>query len=189
MLRTLSAGLDRVSSRYTIVLATLVYGFFLATIMPAQSAASRAYAGDWGAPDRHLFYAPDDFYREVATWGEAGRQDYIDFRLGLDIAWALTYTAFLVTVTSAAARRAFPAGDRRRLLNLGPLVPLLCDYGENALGILLVARWTTRLDGLAWLATGITGLKWVSLVVAHLLMLYALAAALRVWRASRPAGR
>jgi hypothetical protein len=177
MLQKISAALYRISSIWTVVAAIVVYGFFIARVMPAQSADSAAYAGDWGAPDRHFFYTPDELYTAVATWGDAGRQDYIAFRLGLDIVWALAYTAFLLTITSYALRAAFPIGDRRRLLNLIPLIPLVCDYLENALGITLVSAFPQRLDGLVWLATLTTGAKWSTLAVAHLVMLYALGAA------------
>jgi hypothetical protein len=179
MLKRLSIVLHRASSAVTTIGAIALYAWFLATVMPEQRAASRAYAGDWGAPDRQLWYTPDTLYREIATWGESGRADYIDFRLGLDIGWAFAYTAFLVTVSSLALRHAFDARDRRQLLNLAPLPPMLCDYGENALGITLVASYPQRLDALAWAAAGVTATKWLTLVLAHLLMLCALAAAAR----------
>jgi hypothetical protein len=177
--QALSDRLDRLSSGWTIGLAVALYAIYLTTIMPTQSMASQAYAGDWGGPDRHFFYTPNELYAQVATWGEAGRQQYINFRLGLDIGFALTYTAFLVTITSVALRRAWPADPRRRRLNLVALLPMGCDLLENALGVGLVATFPARLDAVAWLTAGVTALKWISLVAAHVVMLYALAAAAR----------
>ncbi len=176
MLQKVSSALCRISSIWTVVAAIIVYGFFIARVMPEQSADSAAYAGDWGAPDRHLFYTPDELYAAVGTWGEAGREDYTAFRLGLDIAWALAYTAFLLTVTSFALRGAYPAGDRRRLLNLTPLIPLTFDYLENAACITLVNTYPERLNFLAWIAALLTGAKWSTLAASHLVMLYALVA-------------
>lgn len=186
MLRRLSSLLERASRASTLLAVTLVYAWFLGSIMPGQSAQSRAYAGDWGAPDRQLFYTPDELYAELATWGEAGRRHYVDFRLGLDIAWALTYAGFLVIAIGLAARRAFPADDRRRWLNLVPLLPLACDLAENALGIMLVASYPTRLDALAWVAATLTTAKWLLVAGAHAVLVFVLAAALRrqlsAWR-------
>jgi len=179
MLKRLSSLLDRASHAYTLLALTLVYAWFLGVVMPAQSEQSQAYAGDWGAPDRQLFYTPDELYTQIATWGEAGRRDYVDFRLGLDIAWALTYAGFLAIAISLAARRAFPPGDRRRWLNLVPLLPLACDLTENALGIVLVANYTKRLDALAWLAAALTAAKWLLVASAHVVLVFVLAAALR----------
>jgi hypothetical protein len=180
-LRKLSDLFYRVSSRWTVLAAVLVYGFFIATIMPAQSIESAAYAGDWGAPDRHLFYTPDTLYAAISQWGADGRQSYINFRLGLDILWALAYTAFLITCISCLLRLSFGKSDWQRLLNVWPLITLVCDYTENALGILLVTNYPTRMDPLAWLATASTTTKWVSLVLAHILLASALIYALRNW--------
>jgi hypothetical protein len=177
--QSLANTLDRLSSGWTIALAVGLYALYLTTIMPAQSVESRSYAGDWGGPDRHFFYSPDELYAQVATWGAAGRQQYINFRLGLDIGFALTYAAFLITVTGVALRTAWPDNPARRKLLLVPLVPMACDLLENTLGIGLVAAFPRRLDAVAWLTAGITALKWLSLAAAHVVMLYGLAAAAR----------
>ena len=187
MWQALANRLDRLSSGWTIAVAVALYAVYLATIMPAQSLESRAYAGDWGGPDRHFFYTPDELYGQVATWGVAGQQQYINFRLGLDIGFALTYAAFLVTVTSVAVRRAWPGDARRRQLNLVALVPMSCDLLENALGIGLVAAFPARFDAIAWLTAGVTALKWLSLALAHVVMVSALIAAGRRGRRD-PAG-
>jgi hypothetical protein len=183
--RALSARLDRLSSLATIAGAVALYAVYLGYVMPAQSLESQAYAGSWGGPDRHFFYTPDELHAQVATWGAAGRQQYIEFRLGLDIGFALTYAAFLITITSVAGRRAWPGRDGRRQLNLTALVPMTCDLLENVLGIGLVEAHPARLDALAWFTAGVTSLKWVSLAVAHLAMLYALAGALAAYRRRR----
>lgn len=174
----LSASLDQVSRGWTLLAAVALYAVFLTTVMPGQARDSQTYAGDWGGPDQHFFYTPAELYRQIPAWPEAGRRDYIQFRLGWDIGWAFTYTAFLVITTSLALRRAFPAGHPQRLLNLPALVPGLLDLTENAAGIVLVANADTRLDALAWFAASLTSAKWTTLVIAHLILLYAAAAAL-----------
>ena len=176
----LSAGLYRAANAWTLLAAIALYGFFLASVMPQQARDSQAYADDWGAPDRHLFYTPDKLYQHVPDWPAAGRQDYIQFRLGWDIGWAFTYTLFLVSATGLALRRAFPAGHPQRRLILAALVPGLLDLAENAVGIVLVANADTRLDGLAWFAASLTATKWVTLALAHAILVYAIGTAL--WR-------
>jgi hypothetical protein len=185
LLQRISAALSRASTPLALLLALAVYALFLVTVMPQQSAASRAYAGEWGAPDRQLFYTPAEFYAEVAKWGAAGRRDYADFRRGLDVAWALAYTAFLVVAISCAARSAFAFQDRRRLLNLAPLPAMACDYAENALGIWLVSAWPARHEPLAWMAAVVTATKWATLAAAHGVLLYVLLVAL-ARRVGRP---
>ncbi|MEO8224056.1 MAG: hypothetical protein ABI661_04570 [Gammaproteobacteria bacterium] len=186
MWQKLANRLDAASSAWTIALAVAFYALYLTIIMPAQSAASLRYAGDWGGPDRHFFYTPDELYARVSTWGDRGRRQYIDFRLGLDIGFAVSYAAFLVTITGVAVRRAWPGALRRRLLLLVPLVPMAFDLLENALGITLVGAFPQRLAALAWLAASATTLKWTTLALAHVSMLYTLGTA--GWRVLRRSG-
>jgi hypothetical protein len=187
MLTRLSGWLLGLSHAWTLAATSALYVLFLAEVLPAQSAASRAYAGEWGAPDRQLFYTPDTLYAQLAGWGDAGRADYVDFRLGLDIAWAVVYTAFLVVAIGLAARFAFGEGDARRRLNLLPLVTMCLDYAENAAGILLVLRFPQRHEAVAWLAAAFTAGKWLTLVAAHAVLAYAVWAAIRERRRRRVA--
>jgi len=173
LLDRVASILDRGSRVWLALLATLAYTAFLATVMPAQSAASRSYAGDWGGPDRHVFYTPDKLYTEIATWGDAGRQQYVDFRLGWDIGFALAYGAFLVSWTGLALGRAWPGRQRLRRWLLLPVLTVALDWLENGLGIALVRSFPARHDALAWLATTVTALKWGSLVLAHGVLLVA----------------
>jgi hypothetical protein len=177
-MRSLSNLLYRLSSWRTILLAVLIYALFLSRVMVPHAAEMQGFAGDWGAPDGHFLYTPDELYGQVATWGDAGRRHYVKFRLGLDPLWALTYTAFLITITSVALRRAFAKDDARRRLNVFPLLPMCADLLENGLGIAIMLAWPERLNWLAWLTTTTSSVKWLTLSVAHVVMLYALAAAL-----------
>jgi hypothetical protein len=176
MISSLSSVLYRLSNRYTVVLSILIYGGFLSQVMAPQAAFMLEFTGSWGSPDGHFFYTPDVLYENLALWKDEGKQHYINFRLGLDPFWALTYGAFLVTIISVALRAA-GGSHKSSLLNLVPLAPVLADIGENFLGIALVSALPERLDWLAWLTTCITSFKWITLVIAHLIMVYALAVA------------
>ena len=177
----LSAWLHRFSSPVTIVLSIVLYGVFLFFVMVPESETVATFAGDWGSPDGHWFYTPDELYREISTWGEAGRAHYVDFRLGLDPVWAFAYTAFLITITSVALRRAFKPSNWQHQLNIFALIPMLADLTENALGIILVSSYPDRIETLAWITASVSSLKWLTLTIAHLIMLYALGAALLRW--------
>lgn len=175
----LSERLYRMSSWPTVILASAIYALFIAQVMAPHAAEMRSFAGDWGAPDGHFFYRADKLYAEISTWGEAGRQHYVEFRLGLDPLWALTYTAFLISITSIALRVATETGDRLRSLNVFALVPMCADLLENLLGIILMLSYPQRIDWLAWLMAGITGTKWLTLGLAHVIMLSAIGLAVR----------
>jgi len=173
-MRKLSLWFYRWSSWQTIVITTLLYALFISQVMVPHSALMESFAGQWGAPDGHIFYTPDELYAQVDTWGDAGRKHYIDFRLGLDPLWALVYTSFLIGTISVTLKRATLATDRRRLLNLLPLAPMCADLTENILGIIIMSAYPDRLDALAWLTTATSGFKWITLGLAHVVLLYAL---------------
>ncbi len=174
----LSDWLYQIAKWQTICIATLVYGMFLSQVMVPHAAEMKTSAGEWGAPDGHIFYSPDKLYAEIEHWGNTGRRHYAQFRLGLDPLWALTYTAFLISITSVALRRAFPGDSPRRLLNLVALVPICADLLENGFGIFLVQSYPERFDGMAWLMAITSCFKWLTLTIAHLIMLYAIFTAL-----------
>lgn len=147
--------------------------------MPEQSAQSFSYAGDWGAPDRHFFYTPDELYTAISTWGEAGRKDYIRFRLGADIVWAIAYTGFLIIWISCGLRYAATSAAPPSRANTVPLITLVADYLENTLGIILTSAYPERLDTLAWMAAMTTGTKWTTLGLSHVILLVAIVLAIR----------
>ncbi|MGI9291582.1 MAG: hypothetical protein ACR2QG_09955 [Gammaproteobacteria bacterium] len=172
--------LYRASSIPVALIVTLIYIGFMVSVMPQQSIESSTYAGAWGAPDRHFFYTPDQLYAEISGWSQEGRSHYINFRLGLDIIWALAYTGFLCSWISILLSAGGLPVSHSKLFNAFPLATLVCDYGENFLGIVLVANATNRMDTLAWAATLLTSMKWLTLVVAHLILIWA---GLRAWQA------
>jgi hypothetical protein len=189
-MRRLSEWLYRISSWRTVGLATLAYALFLSQVMAPHAREMQSFAGQWGAPDGHLFYPPEKLYAEVENWGDAGRRHYINFRLGLDPLWALTYTAFLVTITGTALRRGLAVNNPRRRLNLVALAPMCADLLENLLGIVLISEYPARMDLLAWLMTATSTFKWLTLALAHVIMLYALYSAIRaIVRDRRPVFR
>lgn len=82
MLTRLSRRLLGVSNGWTLAAATLCYVLFLATVMPEQSAMSRTYAGEWGAPDRQ-------FFRQVSSSQDSRpSSDHGDTRMRMPISRA-----------------------------------------------------------------------------------------------------
>jgi len=169
--RALSNLLYRLSSWRSIVLSIVIYGWFLSQVMAPQADAMQAFAGDWGSPDGHFYYTPDELYAHLSTWSAAGQQQYIDFRLSLDPVWALVYSLFLITVLSVTLRMLYPRDAPQRLLNLIPLLPMLADIAENFMGIAVIHNLPQRLDVLAGLTAATTTFKWTTLALAHGLML------------------
>lgn len=176
----------RLSNRYSLVVICLLYAYFLSTIMPAETAKMAEYTSEWGIPDGQFFYTSDIFYREISQWPEAGIEGYIHFRLTLDIVWALVYTSFLITSISLCLAATTHSTDWQRSLNVFPLIPMCCDLSENFLAAWLVSSYPATFDSLVMLCAGLTGFKWSSVLVAHLILLYGMgrlvAYTYRQWR-------
>ena len=173
----LTAFLYRFADWRIAILVTLVYGVFLTQVMAPQGAVMDATAGDWGAPDGHFFYTPATLYAEIGNWSMAAKSAYIDFRLGLDPLWAVVYGSWLIVFTGIGLRNATADESRWRRLILLPLLPVVADISENLLGIMLVTALPEQLPFLAWLTACITASKWLTLALAHLVALAALAGA------------
>lgn len=152
-------------------MATAAYAAFLSLVMAPQAEVMQQWTGDWGAPDGHLFYTPDQMYLHLSAWGTEAKETYTQFRLTLDPLWALVYGCFLLTITGAALLRLVSGESSWRKLILLPFVPVCADIFENFLGIALVAALPERINWLAWLMATTTGFKWGTLALAHIVML------------------
>jgi len=181
MLSKLSQSIYSVTNKYTVLLITALFCMYVFWILPNSADVDRIIGT--GAAlivpfFKYLLYTPGDFYGQLDVYGEAGRQAFIDYRLVSATLWLLTLGGFL-TITTSAALRYFSAADSRlRMLNLVALLPSLFDFLENKLQIVLVLLYPQRFDGLAILAAGFTAIKWITLLAAFMILLYALMRAL-----------
>jgi len=164
----------RFSNRYTLLAVCLLYGYFLRVIMPAETVNMATYTSDWGIPDGQFFYTAETFYQEIALWSAEGIESYINFRLSLDILWAMIYTGFLVITISLCLATTTNSNEWQRSLNLFPLIPMLCDLSENFLAVFLLSAYPQIYSSLVLLCSTLTGFKWSSVIVAHLILLYAI---------------
>lgn len=94
-MRALSNFLHRISTPLTILLSTLVFIIFSATVLPAQSAAAAQYSGNSGSPDLSFFYTPNRLYLMAEEFGSTGRDAYLYARFTFDLAFPFVYGLFL----------------------------------------------------------------------------------------------
>ena len=121
----------------------------------------------------YLIYTPDDFYTQLAGYGEAGRAAFADYRTVNSTLWLITMGAFLVLLAGILLRYSIPQGNWQRRLHLVAILPSLFDFLENQLQIVLVAFYPDRFDGLAALAAFLTVAKWLTLMLTYLIICYA----------------
>ncbi len=155
-----------------------LYGLFTAFVLIPKSAEVKAYTRDAGSIDLSFgFNSPETVYAMAEAYGEAGRQAYIFDRVSFDVIWPLVYTVFYLSWIVWTLRIAH--GDSPRVLRWGKLAiwPILLDFGENSIAVLVMSLYPTRLDAAVYVLSTLTMLKWASIGVTSLLLGYGILAA------------
>lgn len=160
MLKQISAWLGKISKGWVALTALLIFGVFIALILPIQSAQTKAYTGGADSPDMSFFYSASDLYRMAEAYGEQGRMAYIRVRFTFDVLWPLVYMFFLATSISWVNQRAYSKGSRWHLLNLAPLAAGALDYLENLCTSLVMFRYPMHTPIADNLAPVFTLAKW-----------------------------
>ena len=171
MLKKLSAWLYSVSTGRLALISTVIMLLFLILVMPGQTAKSAVYSAGVGTPDTTVFYSASDLRQMAETYGEQGRQAYIQARFTFDLAFPLVYTFFLAVCTSWMLGRLLPLSSRWYLLNLLPLAAMLLDFLENICAALVMAAYPASRPLAAHFAVIFTPLKWLLVSAAFLLLI------------------
>lgn len=177
MLKRLSDWLYRTATARLAALSLIVFLAFSLVVLPGQAASARELGGGAGSPDTTFVYTPADLYRMAEAYGADGRAAFLKARWGFDVAWPLVYTSFLAMGASWLLGRALPAGDRRRLWNLLPVLAMALDVAENTGTSLVMLRYPAQTPVIDLLAPLFTTTKWLAVVGSIVLLLVALVAA------------
>lgn len=176
----ISAAIYRLTNPLSVTAITLLFGLYVFYILPNSADVDRIVGESLRFPFfKYLVYAPADFYGQLEAYGPEGRKDFVSYRIVHATAWLLTLGGFLALATSAALRYALPPDSRVLQLNVVALLPSLFDLLENQLQNVLVLLYPEQIGALAVLAAGFTAIKWVTLLAAFLILIYALAYALK----------
>jgi len=87
MLGRLSSDLYRYVNWKWVVVAAIVFGCFIAFVLPWQAEKSKEETGGGESPDSSFLYSADDLYRMAEHYGESGRSAYIQARFTFDMIW------------------------------------------------------------------------------------------------------
>ncbi len=172
-MKNLSRFFYKLSNGWVVLAAMLIFVLFAIFILPGFSEGSARYANGMGSPDTTLFYSGADLYAMAETYGEEGRQAFIEMRWTLDLAFPVIYTQFLVTSASWLLRKVLPANSKWRWLNLFPLAAFILDLLENSATSLVMLRYPERCLFGEILAPIISPLKWLAVAGSFLLIFWA----------------
>jgi len=183
MLKKVSDLIYQATNVYTVVIISLIFCLYVFWILPNSADVDRI-VGTGAALIipffKFLLYTPGDFYLQLEAYGPSGRAEFIDYRIVKATLWLMTLGAFLALSTSAALRYSTTADNWRRRMNLVAPLPSIFDFLENQLQNILANFYPERYDSLAVLAATFTAVKWITLFLAFLILLYALGSAAKM---------
>jgi len=160
-MKFLSSWFYKISSGWLALLLIVVFGLFMAFVLPAQAAKADEYAEGAGSPDTSFYYSSEDLFDMAEVYGEEGRAAYVRARFTFDLVFPAVYGVFLLVTNSWVLGRAFPETSRWRMLNLVPLIGVLFDLAENIFTSVVMAGYPVRREFAAMLAPVLTLIKWI----------------------------
>ena len=162
----LSEWINRRSSGAVALLFAVLFGLFVAFVLPAQPRIATAPGVEATSPDLSFTYSAADLYRTADAYGASGRSAYVRQRATFDVVWPLVYVAFLATGTSWVYRRLGSGSRFWRRANLLPVAAGLLDLLENVCTSAVMIRYPEQTPVVATLAPLFSTAKWVALAAA-----------------------
>lgn len=179
MVNMLSAKLRKSANGWLILALLAAQVPFNAFIFPSQRMRLEARSGGIGPIDPLLFYTPEEVYSMIAAYGEAGRTDYRNSELTVDIIYPILYTLFFALSISRLFRLGFGPNSSMHQLNLLPLGGWLFDLLENLGIVWMLSVHPATPAALAWASAVFTLFKWMFAAASIGLILIGAIAALR----------
>ncbi len=124
-----------------------------------------------GVPDLQFGLTPDRLYSIFEAYGAEGRRFYFWAEIFADSIYPLIYNGFGILLLSLLLKQLYPENSRWRLLNLWPLLVLVCDYIENTFILLVLSHFPERHDDLARIAALAQWGKWLTLGAGIIMLL------------------
>ena len=148
-------------------------------IIPWGAARLEGISGGAGLFDAMFSYSPELFYAMAGQYTEAGRRFYVAFSLIADSLYPLAYGLFFFFLLAWLAYHAWPKYSLHKKIGVLPLVTVTADFLENALLVSLILRFPNEYPGMVRLASAVTSIKWLLVIVLCLVAITLAAVAAR----------
>ncbi len=168
MFSQISKKLTKISSIKLTAFLFLLFLFFMFVVLPSlASKAAELFAG-LGSPDLLFFYSGEKLYEVASSYGELGRNAYIETRFQFDLVWPVVYTLFLVTSISWFCSRITNVQSKLRYCNLLPIVAVVFDLLENISVSIVMYQFPAKTALFSNIASYSTTLKWIFVYASFL---------------------
>ena len=173
-MKKLSHLFYKISTGWVVIAAVLVFGLFMAFVLPKFSERASQYSNGAASPDTSFTYSGTDLYQMAESYGKSGREDFVDIRWTLDLLFPVVYTVFFITTTSWFLRRLVPLSSGLRMLNLVPVAAFSLDLLENSATTFVMLKFPNKAPVAQALAPIFTPLKWIAVAASMLLVVISL---------------
>lgn len=150
------------------LVSTLLFAFFIAVVLPDQSAQAIAN-GLSDSIDTSWFYNAASLYRIAESYGESGRAFYIQQRWTFDLVWPVVYFLFIFSLSSLFYKSIGLSKMNRWILSFSWFA-IFFDYIENALVTIVMLNYPNPTPLIADFAGTFTSLKWIFLGMSFIVL-------------------
>lgn len=152
-LKKVKSTIERFATyKYIIISVTILFLFLL---------LMRSKDGDY--LDGRFFYNSNDAYKIISDLGVTGRSSYLSF-LGLDFGIIIFFSIIMLLVIAILLKK-LKMNDKWTFVYLLPFARGICDTFENILIIPILLNYPERLNVIANIASIMTGLKWILMII------------------------
>lgn len=153
-----------------VIIVSVMFGIFIAFILPKVDSYSSKKIGPFKSPDTSLIYSAEDLYQMAENYGELGRDVYIKLRWTFDIIWPILYTLFLVLWTIKLLEY-ISINKVSRYLFVIPIAGVAFDLLENIGATIVMFRYPLKSGIIANITPIMTFLKWITLSGSFLIII------------------
>jgi hypothetical protein len=150
------------------LVSTLVFAFFIAVVLPSQSALA-IENGLLESIDTSWFYNARQLYEIAQSYGENGRSFYITQRWTFDLVWPLVYFSFIFSL-STLLYKSIGLSKMNTWLLVFSWFSVGFDYLENIMVSIVMFRYPAQTWIIADLAGTVTSLKWIFLTLSFIVL-------------------
>ncbi len=119
-------------------------------------------------------FSPDTAYEVLNSYNDYEKTIYTQMILIADYLYPIVYSIFLSFGISINLRKILTPKSRLLKLNILPIIPLISDFLENSSILPMLHLLPHRINALAYLASTANTIKWISLSVCMLMIVFIL---------------
>ncbi len=150
-----------------VILVSIIFLLFIIFVLPQISKYSDKMIGELKSPDTSLIYSGSDLYDLAESYGELGRNIYINLRWTFDVIWPFVYTIFLVTWIIKLLEY-LPGKKLLKYIFLLPIISMFFDFMENIGTTIVMARYPLKSGVIANITPFMTFIKWLTILSSFL---------------------